>query len=167
MSPFLHSRKWLEVFSLKKHMDFYSALSDIRRIWGLGISIKTGGPCDIHRQRLQPLLSGLSECWYPELFTLQAFSCYSFRVNKKGPKDPTCWIKINPHKITDCETCEHIVKSQNPGSRTVVLVVSFQTKKKYYTQKIRNHRLFNTNTISQRTMEQCFENAEGKWFLKI
>lgn len=147
-------------------MDFYSALSDIRHIWGLRISIKIRGPCE-HTQKKDssPLLCGLSECRYPKLFTLRAFSCYSFRVNKKGPKDPTYWIKINPHKITYCETCEHIVKSQNPGSRTVFLLISFQTKK-YSTQKIRNHRLFNTNTISQRTMEQCFENAEGKWFLK-
>lgn len=148
-------------------MDFYYALSDIRHM-------RTGDKYKNRRTMWtrtendsSPLLSVLSECRYPKLFifALQAFSCYPFRVNKKGPKDPTYWIKLNPHKITYCETCEHIVKSQNPGSRTVVLLISFQTKK-YYTQKIRNHRLFNINTVSQRTMEQCFENAEGKWFLK-
>lgn len=120
---------------------------------------------NIHRKNSSPLPTLALRILLSKAYTLRAFSCYPFRVNGKGPQGPNILHENKPtlrnmlrNLWTYCEIPEHW--EQNNGS-----INKFPNRKIDCTQKIRNHRLFYTNTASQKTMEQCLENTEGKWFL--
>lgn len=95
-------------------------------------------------------------------FTLQAFSCYSFIINGKSLQVPNI---LNKNKLTLKNILQNLgtyYKISEPWEQNYGSINKLPNRRIDCTKKIRNHRLFNSNNASQKTMEQCHENVKGK-----
>lgn len=119
----------------------------------------------VHRKTKQnssPLQLWALRILLSKLFTLQAFSCYSFRTNGKSSQVPNI---LNKNKLTLKNILRNLgayYKISEPWKQNYGSINKLPNRKTDCTKKIRNHRLFNSNNASQKTMEQCHENAKGK-----